>query len=109
MLILDEAQDMSDDLLEEVRLLSNLETEDRKLLQIVLVGQPELRKQLEADRLRQLRQRITVRYPPRPHQPVRDRGLHPPSTQDRGFQGSARPSARPPCARSTVTRAVFPG
>ncbi len=61
-LILDEAQDMSDDLLEEVRLLSNLETEDRKLLQIVLVGQPELRKQLEADRLRQLRQRITVRF-----------------------------------------------
>jgi general secretion pathway protein A len=61
-LILDEAQDMSDDLLEDVRLLSNLETEDRKLLQIVLVGQPELRKHLEADRLRQLRQRITVRY-----------------------------------------------
>jgi len=61
-LILDEAQDMSDDLLEEVRLLSNLETEDRKLLQIVLVGQPELRAKLDATRLRQLRQRIIVRY-----------------------------------------------
>jgi general secretion pathway protein A len=61
-LILDEAQDMSDDLLEEVRLLSNLETEDRKLLQIVLVGQPELRVKLDAAKLRQLRQRITVRY-----------------------------------------------
>ena len=61
-LILDEAQDLSDELLEDVRLLSNLETEDRKLLQIVLVGQPELRRKLDAPRLRQLRQRITVRY-----------------------------------------------
>jgi len=61
-LILDEAQDMSAELLEEVRLLSNLETEDRKLLQIVLVGQPELRDMLDATKLRQLRQRITVRY-----------------------------------------------
>lgn len=61
-LFIDEAQDMSDELLEEVRLLSNLETEDRKLLQIVLVGQPELRAKLDAARLRQLRQRITVRY-----------------------------------------------
>jgi general secretion pathway protein A len=61
-LFVDEAQDMSDDLLEQVRLLSNLETDDRKLLQIVLIGQPELRSRLERDELRQLRQRITVRY-----------------------------------------------
>jgi general secretion pathway protein A len=61
-LIIDEAQDMSDDLLEHVRLLSNLETDDRKLLQIVLVGQPELRDRLDSKALRQLRQRITVRY-----------------------------------------------
>ncbi|MCG6963370.1 MAG: AAA family ATPase [Acidobacteria bacterium] len=61
-LFVDEAQDMSDDLLEQVRLLSNLETDDRKLLQIVLVGQPELRSKLERPELRQLRQRITVRY-----------------------------------------------
>ena len=61
-LFVDEAQDMSDDLLEQVRLLSNLETDDRKLLQIVLVGQPELRDKLELPELRQLRQRITVRY-----------------------------------------------
>lgn len=60
-LIVDEAQDMPDELLEEVRLLSNLETDDRRLLQIVLVGQPELRERLEQPRLRQLRQRITVR------------------------------------------------
>jgi general secretion pathway protein A len=61
-LIIDEAQDLTDDLLEQVRLLSNLETDDRKLLQIVLMGQPELRDRLNAHGLRQLRQRITVRY-----------------------------------------------
>jgi general secretion pathway protein A len=61
-LIIDEAQDLTDELLEQVRLLSNLETDDRKLLQIVLMGQPELRDRLNAYRLRQLRQRITVRY-----------------------------------------------
>jgi general secretion pathway protein A len=61
-LFVDEAQDMSDDLLEEIRLLSNLETDDRKLVQIVLIGQPELRRRLERRELRQLRQRITVRY-----------------------------------------------
>lgn len=61
-LFVDEAQDMSDDLLEEIRLLSNLETDDRKLVQIVLVGQPELRTRLDQPELRQLRQRITVRY-----------------------------------------------
>lgn len=61
-LFIDEAQDMSDELLEQVRLLSNLETDDRKLLQIVLIGQPELKAKLERPELRQLRQRITVRY-----------------------------------------------
>jgi general secretion pathway protein A len=61
-LIIDEAQDMSPELLEEVRLLSNLETASRKLLQIVLVGQPELREMIDRRELRQLRQRITVRY-----------------------------------------------
>ncbi len=61
-LLIDEAQDLSRDLLEQIRLLSNLETDQRKLLQIVLVGQPELRDLLEERGLRQLRQRITVRY-----------------------------------------------
>ena len=61
-LIIDEAQDLTNDLLEQVRLLSNLETSDRKLLQIVLMGQPELRDRLNHHQLRQLRQRITVRY-----------------------------------------------
>src|SRR6185369_14851399 len=61
-LIIDEAQDLTDELFEQVRLLSNLETDDRKLVQIVLLGQPELRDRLNNPRLRQLRQRITVRY-----------------------------------------------
>ncbi|HVY70752.1 MAG TPA: AAA family ATPase [Verrucomicrobiae bacterium] len=65
-LIIDEAQDLTNELLEQVRLLSNLETDDRKLLQIVLMGQPELRERLDDHRLRQLRQRITVRYHLRP-------------------------------------------
>jgi len=61
-LIIDEAKDLTEELLEQVRLLSNLETDDHKLLQIVLMGQPELRSRLNAHHLRQLRQRITVRY-----------------------------------------------
>ena len=61
-LIIDEAQDLTDELLEQVRLLSNLETDSRKLLQIVLLGQPELRDRLNNPKLRQLRQRITVRF-----------------------------------------------
>jgi len=59
-LIIDEAQNLSADLLEEVRLLSNLENSQSKLLQIVLVGQPELRATLAAPELLQLRQRISV-------------------------------------------------
>jgi len=65
-LIVDEAQNLTNDLLEQIRLLSNLETDDRKLLQIVLMGQPELRDRLNDPTLRQLRQRITVRYHLRP-------------------------------------------
>lgn len=61
-LIIDEAQNLTEELLEQVRLLSNLETDNRKLLQIVLMGQPELRDRLNSHSLRQLRQRITVRY-----------------------------------------------
>ena len=61
-LIVDEAQNLTEELLEQVRLISNFETDDRKLLQIVLMGQPELRDRLNSPRLKQLRQRITVRY-----------------------------------------------
>ncbi len=61
-IIIDEAQDMSVAALEMVRLLSNLETDSQKLVQICLVGQPELRDKLRCRRLRQLAQRITVRF-----------------------------------------------
>ncbi len=61
-LIIDEAQNLSLKLLEQVRMLSNLESENEKLLQIILVGQPELRDKLNSPSLRQLRQRIAVRY-----------------------------------------------
>jgi general secretion pathway protein A len=60
-LIIDEAQNVSAEVLEEIRLLSNLETEKAKLLQIVFVGQPELEKKLDSDQLRQLWQRIVMR------------------------------------------------
>ncbi len=61
-LIVDEAQQLSADVLEQVRLLTNLETATQKLLQIILVGQPELREVLARNDLRQLAQRITGRY-----------------------------------------------
>jgi general secretion pathway protein A len=61
-LIVDEAQNLSTDSLEQVRLLTNLETPTQKLLQIILLGQPELRDKLNDPELRQLAQRITARY-----------------------------------------------
>jgi general secretion pathway protein A len=65
-LIVDEAQNLKPNQLEEIRLLSNLETDKNKLLQIVLVGQPELRFKLNLESLAQLRQRVVVRYHIRP-------------------------------------------
>ncbi|MBW2292790.1 MAG: AAA family ATPase [Deltaproteobacteria bacterium] len=62
LLIIDEAQNLDAHVLEEVRLLSNLETSSSKLIQIVLLGQPELDHKLDSDLLRQLRQRISVRW-----------------------------------------------
>ena len=61
-LIIDEAQNLSAELLEQMRLLTNLETDQRKLLQIILIGQPELALMLERPELRQLSQRIIARY-----------------------------------------------
>lgn len=60
--IIDEAQNLSDEALEQVRLLTNLETARQKLMQIVLLGQPELREKLAQPHLRQLAQRVTARY-----------------------------------------------
>lgn len=62
LLVIDEAQNLTLAALEELRMLSNLETEKSKLLQIVLVGQPNLREKLNAPELEQLRQRVTVSY-----------------------------------------------
>ncbi|HXX47652.1 MAG TPA: AAA family ATPase [Myxococcota bacterium] len=66
LLVIDEAQNLDPAVLEQVRLLSNLETDRAKLLQIVLIGQPELEENLSRSDLRQLRQRITVRWTLRP-------------------------------------------
>lgn len=61
-LMIDEAQQLSTEALEQVRLLTNLETTEKKLLQIILIGQPELQERLAQTELRQLAQRITARY-----------------------------------------------
>lgn len=61
-LMIDEAQHLDFDVLEQIRLLTNLETNDEKLLQIILIGQPELTEKLSRPELRQLNQRITARY-----------------------------------------------
>jgi len=61
-LVVDEAQNLSRVCLEELRMLSNLETEKEKLIQIILIGQPELRSKLEMPSLEQLRQRVAVHY-----------------------------------------------
>jgi general secretion pathway protein A len=68
-LIVDEAQNLSADVLEQIRLLTNLETAKQKLLQIILIGQPELRDVLARSDLRQLAQRITGRYHLEPLEP----------------------------------------
>jgi general secretion pathway protein A len=69
-LIIDEAQNLSAEMLEEIRLLTNLETTTEKLLQIVLSGQPELEQKLREPHLRQLRQRITLRCRTHPLTPA---------------------------------------
>src|SRR3990167_7518452 len=61
-LIIDEAQNLSADVLEQLRLLTNLETSERKLLQIILIGQPELRTMLARPELEQLAQRVIARF-----------------------------------------------
>ena len=62
LVVIDEAQNLSVDVLEQVRLLTNLETSEKKLVQVALLGQPELADMLDSPRLRQLSQRITARY-----------------------------------------------
>jgi general secretion pathway protein A len=66
LLLIDEAQNLSRNVLEQIRMLSNLETDREKLLQIVLIGQPELHDLLNLPSLRQLNERITIRYDLKP-------------------------------------------
>ena len=61
-LIVDEAQNLTPSVMEEIRMISNLETEREKLIQIILMGQPELRKKIYSPRLAQLNQRLTVKF-----------------------------------------------
>src|SRR6185436_11445169 len=87
-LVVDEAQNLSPEVLEQVRLLTNLETNTQKLLQIILIGQPELRELLGRNELRQLAQRITGRYHlsggvPRVINVIADRDLLGAYTQDK--------------------------
>jgi type II secretory pathway predicted ATPase ExeA len=69
LLVIDEAHHLSEEVLEEIRLLTNLETANEKLLQILLVGQPELDDKLDSTNLRQLKQRIAVRAQLSPLEP----------------------------------------
>ena len=69
-LIVDEAQSLSQELLEEIRLLANIETESEKLLPLVLVGQPDLGRRLEDRELRQLKQRVALRCEIKPFEPL---------------------------------------
>ena len=69
-LLIDEAQNLSHGVLEQIRMLSNLETEAEKLIQIILIGQPELNNTLILPALRQLNERITVRYNLKPLSPL---------------------------------------
>lgn len=73
-LIVDEAQHLQAELLEEIRLLTNLETSQQKLLQIVLAGQPELDQKMDSPQLRQLKQRIALRCQLEPLQPGETKG-----------------------------------
>ena len=76
LLVVDEAQNLNTSALEELRMISNLETEKSKLIQILLVGQPSLRDLLAVPALEQLRQRVTVNYHLQSLDSRRDRRLH---------------------------------
>jgi len=100
-LIIDEAQNLHRDALEEVRLLSNLETDAEKLLQIVLTGQPELRETLDSPSLRQLRQRIVLDH----HvQPLAEEEVRPYLEHRLGVAGGRYGEIFPPGAETLFYR-----
>lgn len=90
-LIVDEAHHLSADILEEIRLLTNLEMADQKLLQIILVGQPELDRKLDSWELRQLKQRIALRAHLRSLDPQETAEYLTHRLQVAGFDGSREP------------------
>jgi general secretion pathway protein A len=104
-LIIDEAQNLSADVLEQLRLLTNLETSERKLLQIVLIGQPELRDMLARPELEQLAQRVIARFHLGRAERGRDHPVHPtgwpwPGTPAQlPFDAAALQAHPPPVAR----------
>ena len=95
-LMIDEAQNLSPSVLEQIRMLSNLETEQEKLLQIILIGQPGLSELLASPSLRQLNERITVRYTLGPFDPlqVKDYIRHRLAVAGGGTNGTAPFSRR---------------
>ena len=96
-IVVDEAQNLSTELLEEIRLLTNLESSSEKLLQIVLCGQPELEEKLREPGMRQLRQRVSLWCRTQPLTPKRPQLT---SRRDSGLPGQLRRSYRPnPCGR----------
>jgi general secretion pathway protein A len=106
-LIIDEAQNLSFEVLEQVRLLSNLETDKQKLLQIVLMGQPELKDVLAREELRQLRQRILVHYE---LHPLSSGTWSTTSSTAHAGGGTGRPRSPPgPCGPSTRRAGEFRG
>ena len=101
MLIIDEAQNLSADVLEQLRLLTNLETSERKLLQIILIGQPELRTMLARPELEQLAQRVIARYHLEALSAAETAAVHPAPAG--GRRPDARHAVRPPGAASAST------
>lgn len=100
-LLIDEAQHLQFDVLEQIRLLTNLETDSRKLLQIILVGQPELQQMLARPELRQLAQRITARYQLRALNLSETRAYIQHRLQVAGMQGQQRVFSH------AITRALY--
>ena len=109
-LIVDESQGLSFEMLEEIRLLSNLETVHEKLVQIMLLGQQELNEKLNSSQLRQLKQRIGVKYhiPPLDSNETKDYIDH--RLRVAGYEPREEPCSRPrPLGRSTGTPGGFQG
>ena len=108
MLIIDEAQNLPLSVLEQIRILSNLETDKEKLLQIILVGQLNLQALLRSPELRQLDQRVSIRYELKPLDREGVGGVRRAPADDRGWLGGggvhARARSRPCTACSAASR-----